>query len=127
MKRTLIDDSLWFIHKDGGRFYPWLRYSKHHRLRSFWVRFEDLAGNLEALEPLVGALGKSIGPAQRSVLEMPEGRGGVFGDRSVHARWKAISFPQLIAARLIAGELNDRLGHPSPGWAANVPLRRRVA
>lgn len=37
MKRTLIDDSLWFIHKDGGRFYPWLRYSKHHRLRSFWV------------------------------------------------------------------------------------------
>lgn len=37
MKRTLIDDSLWFIHKDGGRFYPWYRYSRHHRLRSFWV------------------------------------------------------------------------------------------
>lgn len=37
MKRTLIDDSLWFIHKDGGRFYPWFRYSRHHRLRSYWV------------------------------------------------------------------------------------------
>ena len=37
MKRTLIDDSLWFIHKDGCRFYPWFRYSKQHRLRSFWV------------------------------------------------------------------------------------------
>lgn len=97
------------------------------RLRSFWVRFEDLAGSVEALGPLVGALGKSIGPAQRSVLEMEEGRGGAFGDRSVHARWKTISFPQLIAARLIAGELNDRLGHPSPGRAASVPLRRRVA
>lgn len=37
MKRALIDDSLWFIHKDGGRFYPWLRYSKHHDHTSFWV------------------------------------------------------------------------------------------
>lgn len=37
MRRTLIDDSMWFIHKDGSRFYPWHRYSEHHRLRSFWV------------------------------------------------------------------------------------------
>lgn len=37
MKRALIDQSLWFIHKDGSRFYPWHRYSKHHGFRSFWV------------------------------------------------------------------------------------------
>lgn len=37
MKRPLIDDSLWFIHKDGGRFYPWQRYSKYHGFSSFWV------------------------------------------------------------------------------------------
>lgn len=37
MKRELIRDSLWFIHKDGGRFFPWHRYSRHHALRSFWV------------------------------------------------------------------------------------------
>ena len=37
MKRNLIDDSLWFVHKDGGRFYPWLRYSKHHGRDGFWV------------------------------------------------------------------------------------------
>ena len=37
MSRTLIDDSLWFVHKDGGRFFPWLRYSRHHDRRGFWV------------------------------------------------------------------------------------------
>lgn len=37
MKRALIDESLWFIHKDGSRLYPWLRYSKHHDRSSFWV------------------------------------------------------------------------------------------
>ena len=37
MKRPLIDDSLWFIHKDGARFHPWRRYSKHHGFSSFWV------------------------------------------------------------------------------------------
>ena len=37
MRRELIDNSLWFIHKDGGRFYPWLRYSKHHGHSGFWV------------------------------------------------------------------------------------------
>ena len=37
MSRTLIDDSLWFLHKDGGRFFPWLRYSRHHDRSGFWV------------------------------------------------------------------------------------------
>lgn len=37
LKRALIDDALWFLHQDGGRFYPWLRFSKHHQQRSFWV------------------------------------------------------------------------------------------
>lgn len=37
MNRPLIDDSLWFVHKDGGRFYPWLRYSKQHGRSGFWV------------------------------------------------------------------------------------------
>lgn len=37
MKRELIDDSLWFHHADGSRFYPWIRFSKHHGYSSFWV------------------------------------------------------------------------------------------
>lgn len=37
MMRALLDESLWFIHKDGVRFYPWHRYSKHHGFSSFWV------------------------------------------------------------------------------------------
>ena len=37
MNRPLIDGSLWFVHKDGGRFYPWLRYSKQHGRSGFWV------------------------------------------------------------------------------------------
>lgn len=101
-----------------------LEWHNSGRLRSFWVRFEDLSEGLEGLGPLAEALGKSIGPDQRAVLDMEEGRGGVFGDATVHQRWKTISFPQLVAARLIAGELNDRLGHPSPPRAAIIPRRR---
>ena len=37
MKRGLIDDSLWFHHSDGSRFYPWIRFSKRHGYSSFWV------------------------------------------------------------------------------------------
>lgn len=37
MKRRLLDDSLWFYHQDGGRFYPWLRHSNHHGSTSFFV------------------------------------------------------------------------------------------
>jgi len=37
MKRELIDDSLWFHHADGSRFYLWIRFSKHHGYSSFWV------------------------------------------------------------------------------------------
>jgi hypothetical protein len=33
----MVDETLWFWHKDGGRFYPWNRYSNHHGISSFWV------------------------------------------------------------------------------------------
>lgn len=35
MKRDLIDGSLRFQHADGTRFYPWVRFSKHHGYSSF--------------------------------------------------------------------------------------------
>lgn len=37
MRSALIDDSLWFWHKDGRRLYPWRRHSSYHGLRSLWV------------------------------------------------------------------------------------------
>lgn len=55
VKRTLIDDSLWFIHKDGGRFYPWLRYSKHHGSTAFWV--SDGSNLIEDAIPVVTMAG----------------------------------------------------------------------
>jgi len=36
MKRGMPDESLGFIHKDGGGFYPWHRDSKYHGFSSFW-------------------------------------------------------------------------------------------
>lgn len=79
MKRVLIDDSLWFIHKDGGRFYPWLRYSKHHRLRSFWV--SDGSNLIQDATPVatVAELVAEVFSRGRSVWLFDNGkRGGLY-------------------------------------------------
>lgn len=50
VKRPRIDDSLWFVHTDGGRFYPWFRHSGHHGYSSFWV--SDASNRIEEATPV---------------------------------------------------------------------------
>lgn len=79
MKRPLIDDSLWFIHKDGGRFYPWHRYSKHHGSSSFWV--SDGSNLIEDAVPVatIAELVVEVFSRGRSVWLFDNGkRGGLY-------------------------------------------------
>ena len=50
VKRPRIDDSLWFVHTDGGRFYPWFRHSGYHGHGSFWV--SDGSNRIEEAIPV---------------------------------------------------------------------------
>ena len=107
MKRALIDDSLWFIHKDGGRFYPWFRYSKHHRLRSFWV--SDGSNLIQDATPIatVAALVTEVLSRGRSAWMFDAGRcGGLhrFGHDAIQ-QWG--SMPSVDALAL-------RTGAPAP-------------
>jgi hypothetical protein len=76
MKRALIDESLWFIHKDGGRFYPWQRYSKHHGISSFWV--SDGSNLIEDAVPVatIAELVVEVFSHGRSVWLFDNGRRG---------------------------------------------------
>lgn len=101
MKRTLIDDSLWFIHKDGGRFYPWLRYSKQHRLRSFWV--SDGSNLIQDATPVatVAELVAEVFFRGRSVWLFDNGkRGGLyrFGHDAIQG-WGAADEVEALAVR----------------------------
>ncbi|MBJ7574544.1 hypothetical protein [Luteimonas sp. MC1828] len=112
MRSALIDDSLWFIHKDGGCFYPWFRYSKHHRLRSFWV--SDGSNLIQDATPVatVPELVTEVFSRGRSVWLFDGGkRGGLyrFGHDAIR-KWDATQAVATLALRAGAPALADRRG-----------------
>lgn len=114
MKRTLIDESLWFVHKDGGRFYPWLRYSKHHQCSSFWV--SDGSNLIEDAIPVatMADLVVEVFSRGRSVWLFDNGkRGGLyrFGHNAIHD-WGASTQVRPMALRA---------GAPGPDGAGAPP------
>jgi len=114
MKRTLIDDSLWFIHKDGSRFYPWLRYSKHHGHSSFWV--SDGSNLIEDAIPVatMADLVVEVFSRGRSVwLFDSDKRGGLyrFGHDAIHD-WDASAEVRRMALQAGAPR-QDGAGRPT--------------
>jgi hypothetical protein len=92
-----------------------LKWHMSGRLRSVWIRFEDLSQSIEATRPLVDLLGKVIGPQQRAVLEMESGRGSAFGENvDVGLRWQSMNWLQLLVAEMCLGRTNRALGYRSP-------------
>jgi hypothetical protein len=85
------------------------------KLRSFWVRYEDLTTRLEALNPLLAALGKSVSARQHEVLEMENGRGSSFNQDTVSApRWQTMTWLQLMLTEMALGSVNRALQYESP-------------
>lgn len=96
------------------------------RIRSFWIRFEDLAKGEPVLDPLLKELGKTFGTEQKRVLELQKGRGSRFSEKEdINERWRALSGGSLVLADWILGDLNEALGYkPPPPLAGWSPLRR---
>ena len=114
MKRTLIDDSLWFVHKDGGRFYPWLRYSRHHRMRSFWVSDGSNLIQDAISVATVADLVAEVFSRGRSVWLFDNGkRGGLyrFGHDAIQS-WDADDYVRALAERAGAPKAALKGGYP---------------
>lgn len=98
MKSSLIDDALWFIHKGGSRFYPWLRYSKRHQCRSFWV--SDGSNLIEEAIPVatMADLVVEVFSRGRSIWLFDGKRGGLyrFGHDAIRG-WGASAEVQIMA------------------------------
>ena len=117
-KDDLFDRSLWFVHQDGGRFYPWLRYSGHHMRRGLWVSdgsnlIED-AIPVETLEALI----IEVFSRGRSVWLSDGKRTGLyrFGHDAIR-EWGASAEVRLLAVRA---------GAPPPS-ESNRPLEALIS
>jgi hypothetical protein len=115
MKRKLIDDSLWFIHKDGTRLYPWLRYSNHHRRRGLWV--SDGSNLIEDAIPVdtVAELVREVFSTGRSVWLSDGGdRTGLFrfGHDAIKS-WGAVAPVQQLVEQAGKPEHSGKGAHSS--------------
>ena len=101
-----------------------LRWHQSGKIQSQWLTFEEISTNAAALQPLLAAIGKDFGPAQRAILDMEEGRGSAYVDKSnLDKRWKSLGYLSLLAADWAMGGVNDQLGYQSPasiGWFSSL-------
>jgi hypothetical protein len=104
-----------------------LQWHRSGKIRSVWIRFEDLVSSLDAMKALLALLGKEIGHQQRAVLEMENGRGSAFENSTgVRGRWKSMNWLQLAIAAMKLGATNRALGYDNPRrvrWLSGFPLR----
>jgi hypothetical protein len=96
------------------------------KLNSHWLIFEELVDSLDSLAPVVAELSKDIGPEQRRVLTMSEGRGAAKVAGALDERWNFLSYPQLVLAQWLLGDMNSALGYQTPESVRWIPRLRRV-
>jgi hypothetical protein len=103
-----------------GSFREWHRSG---RVKSFWIRYEDLIHGEGEVLRLLDAMGKRFGDDQQAILQAETARGSSFGTDSYNDRWKQLSNLRLGVARACFANLNRELGYENPP----VPIHARVA
>jgi hypothetical protein len=99
------------------------------RIRSFWLPYDDVVGAGESLMQFLAALGKDLGPSQRAVLEMDEGRGTAFGRHQLPTeRWKTLGYVNLLMADCILRSAYERFAYRGPTGLAWIsrPVSRAI-
>jgi glycosyltransferase involved in cell wall biosynthesis len=82
------------------------------RIKSFFIRYEDMIeGRGEVLE-LLQHLGKSFGERQQAVMESGEGRWSLFRDTAVNERWQKLPPAWVGLINAAAGRGNRAQGYP---------------
>jgi hypothetical protein len=97
------------------------------RIRSFLVRFEDLVSQKPVLEPVLQAIGKTLGDEQRQIVAGTEARGSAFTDtQDVQRRSDLLGYLPLQMVEWTLGGLNAELGYETPGRVRWIDALRRV-
>jgi hypothetical protein len=106
-----------------ARYRTYRRWHASGDIRSFWLRYEDMIQGEGALLDLLGRMGKSLGPSQRSVMASEGGRGSSFRTEDYNARWNALPAAWLGVIDTTVGDLAGELGYPPH----RLPFARRAA
>jgi hypothetical protein len=93
------NEHLWHWHQSG-------------RLRSHWVRFEDLIAGQPQLDGVLSAIGKEFGAVQRAVVLAEEGRGeSQHVAAGVNERWRDGTALSTACIQFVIRSLNAELGY----------------
>lgn len=116
LRRALAFRKVYLTGKDWSEHnHHLLEWHSSGKLRSFWVRYEDLTRSLEVLNPLLATLGKTVESRQQAVLEMENGRGSPFlQDARSAPRWQTMTWPQLMLTEMALGSVNRALQYEPP-------------
>jgi len=84
------------------------------RIRSHWIRYEDLIEGHGELLGLLVSLGRTLGAQQHAVLRSTEGRWSSFEDESFDDRWRSLPATWRWVISALLGSLNVQLGYEHP-------------
>jgi sulfotransferase family protein len=109
-----------------ARYRAYRDWHRSGRVRSFWIRYEDLIEGRGELQALLGYLGKSFGDRQREVLAAEGGRGSSFRDEGFNERWRRLPAAWIGVVHACVGGLNAELGYTGSGPSAGRRLLGRA-
>lgn len=92
------------------------------RIRSVWLRYEEVIRGEGAIGDLLRLMGKTLGAPQRSVMASEGGRGSSFKTGDYNARWQALPAPWLGVIDATVGPLAAELGYAPHRF----PMTRRA-
>ena len=84
------------------------------KVRSFWIRYEDLIEGRGEVVDLLGRMGKTFGERQYALLKDKAGRGSSFTSDAVNDRWKTLPSTWFAYACVSLGRLSRELGYSNP-------------
>jgi hypothetical protein len=93
------------------------RWHQSGKLKSYWIRYEDLIAGTGAILELMRDMGKEFGAAQFELLKMRHGRGSSFNDISYNDRWKTLPSSWQSAGYALLAEANQRFGFDNPAMS----------
>ena len=105
-----------------ARYRSYREWHASNRIRSAWLRYEDIIRGEGAILELLAHMGKSLGEPQRRVLASEGGRGSSFRTGDYNTRWQALPAAWLGVIDTTVGPLAAELGYAP----RRLPITRRA-
>jgi len=94
--------------------------------RSFWIVYEEMIQERGDILRLLRALGRTLGTAQRAIMESADARWSSFKDADVNERWRQLPAAWIAVIAALLGPLCRDLGYPLPAGARRYRVPGRL-